>query len=48
MGQQQRRALHSYREIWAHDGQAVPAGHWHTWLIMAGRGFGKPRAGAEW
>ncbi len=21
---------------------------WRTWLIMAGRGFGKTRAGAEW
>ena len=33
---------------WAHDGQAAPAGEWRTWVIMAGRGFGKTRAGAEW
>ena len=32
----------------AHDGQLPPPGEWRTWLIMAGRGFGKTRAGAEW
>jgi phage terminase large subunit-like protein len=32
----------------AHRGQEVPAGDWRTWLMMAGRGFGKTRAGAEW
>ena len=44
----QRHALRSYWEVWAHDAQAPPMGRWHTWLIMAGRGFGKTRAGAEW
>ncbi len=33
---------------WARDEQLAPAGNWITWLIMAGRGFGKTRAGAEW
>ncbi|HEY1125930.1 MAG TPA: terminase family protein [Sphingobium sp.] len=28
--------------------QLPPAGDWSTWLVMAGRGFGKTRAGAEW
>ena len=28
--------------------QRVPAGDWRTWLLMAGRGFGKTRTGAEW
>lgn len=32
----------------AHAGQLPPAGDWRTWLVMAGRGFGKTRAGAEW
>ena len=32
----------------AHEGQLPPTGAWRTWLIMAGRGFGKTRAGAEW
>ncbi len=30
------------------DGQREPAGDWRIWLIQAGRGFGKTRAGAEW
>jgi phage terminase large subunit-like protein len=28
--------------------QQPPAGDWRYWLILAGRGFGKTRAGAEW
>jgi phage terminase large subunit-like protein len=32
----------------AHGGQVEPEGEWRVWLIMAGRGFGKTRAGAEW
>ena len=40
-------------EIFHHDGQLPPpltgeGSDWRTWLIMAGRGFGKTRAGAEW
>ena len=59
LGEAERAALdHDWRS-WAHDGQAVPevgggaagaaaSGDWQTWVIMAGRGFGKTRAGAEW
>ncbi|MEC3911644.1 terminase family protein [Sphingobium sp. CR2-8] len=32
----------------ARPGQLPPAGDWRIWLMMAGRGFGKTRAGAEW
>ena len=36
-------------ESWAHDSQLAPPGEgWRCWLMMAGRGFGKTRAGAEW
>ena len=36
-------------EEWAHKNQLPPGGEgWRTWLMMAGRGFGKTRAGAEW
>jgi len=28
--------------------QVRPAGDWDTWLVNAGRGFGKTRTGAEW
>ena len=34
--------------VWAHEGQFEPPGDWRVWLIRAGRGFGKTRAGAEW
>lgn len=36
-------------EGWAHDNQLPPPDKgWRNWLMMAGRGFGKTRAGAEW
>ncbi len=44
----ERRALETRWRHFAHPGQMPPPGHWSTWLIMAGRGFGKTRAGAEW
>ncbi len=31
-----------------HGGQVPPDGDWATWLILAGRGFGKTFAGAAW
>lgn len=34
-------------EFWARPNQLEPAGDWTTWLILAGRGFGKTRTGAE-
>lgn len=34
--------------IWARPKQLPPTGDWNTWLILAGRGFGKTRTGAEW
>ncbi len=40
-----------WRYTWsqqAHPGQCPPLGDRSVWLIMAGRGFGKTRAGAEW
>jgi phage terminase large subunit-like protein len=33
---------------WWHPGQTLPDGDWRIGLILAGRGFGKTRAGAEW
>jgi phage terminase large subunit-like protein len=35
-------------ESWVRQGQAPPAGAWRQWLILAGRGYGKTRAGAEY
>ena len=34
--------------FWARPEQRPPDGEWPVWLILAGRGFGKTRAGAEW
>jgi phage terminase large subunit-like protein len=34
-------------EFWARPNQIEPEGSWTTWLILAGRGFGKTRVGAE-
>jgi phage terminase large subunit-like protein len=28
--------------------QLPPSGDWNGWMILAGRGFGKTRTGAEW
>lgn len=33
---------------WARPEQLPPPGDWRVWLVMAGRGFGKTRTGAEW
>lgn len=32
----------------ARDKQTPPEGEWDVWLILAGRGFGKTKTGAEW
>ena len=34
-------------DFWARPEQLLPAGEWLTWLVLAGRGFGKTRLGAE-
>jgi len=44
----QKREFDERWWFWAHRGQLAPPGDWHVWLIRAGRGFGKTRAGAEW
>ena len=43
-----RRAILEDWASWAHPGQVPPDGDWSIWLIRAGRGYGKTRAGAEW
>jgi phage terminase large subunit-like protein len=32
---------------WGRCNQQAPKGDWRTWLLLAGRGFGKTRSGAE-
>lgn len=44
-----QKVEHRYRwTFWARDEQLPPAGDWLIWLILAGRGWGKTRTGAEW
>lgn len=35
-------------QFWARPNQRAPADAWRIWLILAGRGWGKTRTGAEW
>jgi phage terminase large subunit-like protein len=35
-------------DFWARAEQLAPAGTWFIWLLLAGRGWGKTRTGAEW
>jgi phage terminase large subunit-like protein len=46
---QKAAALYKW-EFWARPSQLPPprAAEWRIWLLLAGRGFGKTRAGAEW
>jgi phage terminase large subunit-like protein len=48
LSQTDQRAIAENWPSQGHAGQREPEGEWRTWLIMAGRGFGKTRAGAEW
>ena len=48
MTEAERRELQHVWRIYARSAQVAPDGDWRTWLILAGRGFGKTRAGAEW
>lgn len=45
-----QQALLEQWEVWAHAGQRPDESgdDWRVWMIMAGRGYGKTRAGAEW
>ena len=38
----------AWRGSKARQAQLAPPGPWRVWLLLAGRGFGKTRAGAEW
>lgn len=35
-------------DFWARPNQKAPEGDWNTWVVLAGRGFGKTRMGSEW
>lgn len=49
MTDDQHKALRWDWDFWARPDQIEPPGDfWTIWLILAGRGFGKTRTGAEW
>lgn len=45
--ERQTEVLNNWR-AWAREEQLPPETSWRIWLILAGRGFGKTRSGAEW
>lgn len=42
-----RAYLQYYWPFWARPDQLLPEGDWTTWLILAGRGWGKTKTGSE-
>ncbi len=46
--EQQAHDLLADWRFWARPSQLPPPGEWRFWLLMAGRGFGKTRSGAEY
>ncbi|QZD88363.1 DNA-packaging protein [Qipengyuania psychrotolerans] len=44
----ERKEFRYHWHLWARRSQLPPPGDWRCWLVNAGRGFGKTRAGAEW
>jgi phage terminase large subunit-like protein len=42
------QALEYDWKFWARSNQLPPENDWQYWLLLAGRGFGKTRTGAEW
>ena len=47
LSQDEARSLIHDWSWWCRPNQFLPEGDWITWLILAGRGFGKTRTGAE-
>lgn len=45
---EQKAELRWHWAFWARQNQRAPEGVWNTWLVLAGRGFGKTRMGSEW
>ena len=44
----EKAALFYLWPFWARAEQLPPEGDWYVWLILAGRGWGKTRTGAEY
>jgi phage terminase large subunit-like protein len=48
LSEEERHEFAYHWRLWARGSQVAPGGEWRVWMILAGRGFGKTRAGAEW
>lgn len=48
LGPERQSLIRWVWEAWARSEQLPPRRLWRNWLICAGRGWGKTRAGAEW
>ncbi|NQX95526.1 MAG: DNA-packaging protein [Erythrobacter sp.] len=48
LSQRERNEFEYHWQLLARRSQLAPSGDWRIWMIMAGRGFGKTRAGTEW
>lgn len=48
LSQTEKNQFHYQWELFARPEQLAPHENWRIWIIMAGRGFGKTRTGAEW
>lgn len=48
LNQSERNEFDYHWELLARPAQLASSENWRIWMIMAGRGFGKTRAGAEW
>lgn len=48
MAEAEAREWRWHWPLQARPAQLPPAGNWRAWLVMAGRGFGKTRTGAQW
>jgi len=47
MDERERLVVRTTWDLWARANQKLPQGEWQTWMVRAGRGFGKTRVGSE-
>lgn len=48
LSEQQAKELAFDWRFWGRPEQLEPEGDWSTWLVLAGRGYGKTRCASEW
>lgn len=48
LDQSEKNEFEYHWDLIARASQLAPEGDWRIWMILAGRGFGKTRTGAEW